>query len=135
MWEHSPTRRKRWEMLRLNRGVDSPINFITIPSITSLHVVPHTSIRVGPSAWPLATRQRHLRLVRATWALPRGLNAASHPEAVPCTTSAATRHITLQVKTPFSRFLNRKNQFKNQIKIRKRVEISEIHNFKYITSF
>ena len=26
VWEHSPTRRKRWKILRLNRGVDSPIN-------------------------------------------------------------------------------------------------------------
>ena len=123
-------------MLRLNRGVDSPITFNTIPSITSLHVTPHTDVRVGPSAWPPATRQRHLRLARATRALPCGLSAASHPEAVPRATSAAARHVTsVQVKTTFSRFLNRKNQFKNQIKIKKRAEISEIHNFKYITPF
>ena len=41
------------------------------------------------SAWPPATRQRHLRPVWATQALPRGLSAASHPEAVPRATWAA----------------------------------------------
>ena len=79
------------------------------------HVAPLTGVCVGLSAWPPATRQRHLRLVRAIRALPRGLSVASHLAVVPCATSAAARHVTLQVsKIPFFPDFNKKN--KNQIK-------------------
>ena len=47
---HSPTQRKFQVLLRLNRGVDSPINFVTAPSITSLHVAPLTGASMA--AWP-----------------------------------------------------------------------------------
>ena len=117
VWEHSPTRKKYREILLLNRETHVPYQLRyrppplynqgpTIPVgppliILTSHVAPLTGVRVGPSAWPPATRQRHLRLARATWALPRGLSVASHLEAFPRATSPASRHVTLHVKTPF----------------------------------
>ena len=120
---HSPTRKKHWDTTRLNRGAQSLSNCVTAPpllprptipvgpppAILTCHVAPLTGIRVGPSAWPPATRQRHLRLAQVARALPRGLSAASHLEVVPRATSAASRHVTLQVsKIPFFPILVRK---------------------------
>ena len=104
VWEHSPTRRKYWETLRLNRG--APLYFqlryrppcyqgctipVGPPPANPLHAMWRPS---RASTWPPTTRQRHLRLARATRALPRGLSAASHLEAVPRATSAPARHVS-----------------------------------------
>ena len=35
VWEHSPTRKKKRKITRLNRGTDSPINIVLSPSISS----------------------------------------------------------------------------------------------------
>ena len=109
VWEHSPTRRKYWETLQLNRGAPIYFQLRYRPSMLpgshyscgpstceprTRHVAPLTGIRVGPSAWPPATRQGHLCLVRATRALPRGLSDTSHLEAVPRATSAPACHVS-----------------------------------------
>ena len=121
VWEHSPTRRNKWEMLRLNRGAPLITNCVTAPpphcyqsplypwalhlGTLTRHVVPLTGVCVGPFVWPPATRQCHLHLARAIRALPRGLSAALHLEVVPRATSApaapASPRQHLQVKTPF----------------------------------
>ena len=121
---HSPTRKKYRDAVRLNRGGAIIIQLRyrpppllpgpTIPvgpplAILTCHVAPLTDVCVGPSTWPPATRQPHLRLAWATRALPRGLSAASHLEVVPRATSAAGHHVTLQVsKIPFFPILIRK---------------------------
>ena len=87
-----------------------------------------TGVCVGLSAWPPATRQCHWRLAWATQALPRGLSAASHLRGGParhinaCNCRSPRQH--LQVRTLF--FCDFKDQFKNQIKMRKR---HKLHKF------
>ena len=127
---HSPTRRKFQVLLRLNRGVDSPINFVTAPSITSLHVAPHTGAHVA--AWPpchvaaplCASYAGHPG--SATWpqcrVAPRGGPARHVSRRLPCQ--------RLQVKTSFCDFFN-----KNQIKIQKFLKCSEIHISQNTTPF
>ena len=88
VWEHSPTRRKSWEVMRLNRGAQLSTNCVTAPLSYEGPTIPvgppyanhpHATWRPSrASAWPPAMRLRHLRLARATRALPRGLSAASH---------------------------------------------------------
>ena len=118
--EHSSTRRKSWEVMRLNRGAQLSTNCITTPLSYQGPTIPmgppyanhpHATWRPsqasagGPSAWPPATRQRHLRLARATQALPRGLSAASHHRGGPashvsaCSCRSPRQH--LQVRTLF----------------------------------
>ena len=61
VWEHSPTQRKIFEITRLNRGAQLPINCVTAPPISpgshysrgpstyqppTCHVAPHTGARV-----------------------------------------------------------------------------------------
>ena len=62
--------------------------------LPACHMAPHTGAHVDPSAWHPATQKRHLRLARATCALPRGLSATSHLEVVPRATSAFARHVS-----------------------------------------
>ena len=69
-----------------NKGPTIPVG--PPPANPTCHGAPLTGVRVGPSAWPPATRQRHLRLAWATRALPRGLSAVSHLEVVPRAMSA-----------------------------------------------
>ena len=126
-------------MLRLNRGAPLITNCVTAPHFyqgplypwalhlrtLTCHVAPLTGVRVGPFAWPPATRQRHLRPARATRARPRGLSAASRLEVVPRAMSApaapASPRQHLQVKTSlFAIFLikilnkNQKKRYKLQ---------------------
>ena len=142
-------------MLRLNRGAPLITNCVTAPpppppprppcphcyqsplypwalhlKTPTRHVVPFTGVRVGPSAWPPATRQRHLRLARATWALPCGLSATLHLEVVPHVSACSSRLATSAPtsKNPLFAIFNRKcfkNSFKNQIKIRKRFKLQK----------
>ena len=118
VWEHSPTRRKENELMRINRGVNSPTNCLYLLYYWNLHVAPHTGAHVA--AWPPC----HLAApcappARATQALPRGLSAASQPELVLRATSlwplrhVSRRHITLQVKPVFSIFLIRNSIYKS----------------------
>ena len=112
VWEHSPTRKKNRQNMRLNRGAPLSSHSVTVPPCYqgplypwALHLrallprgAPHGRPR-GPIRVASATRWRHLCLAWAAWALPRGLSAGSHPGSVPRATSAPTGN-----KTPFSRF-------------------------------
>ena len=78
VWEHSPTRIKRRERTRLNRGKDSPNNY---PTISSLFRdtwrptrAPHTGAHVA--AWPPCHLARPVRLLR-------GPHASCHMASVP----------------------------------------------------
>ena len=106
---HSPTRKKYRHTACLNRGAQLSINCVTAPLYYQGPTIPvgrpyanppHATWRPSrASAWPPATRQRHLRLAWATRALPHGLSAASHLEVK----TSPRQH--LQVKTsPFLRF-------------------------------
>ena len=147
MWEHSPTRRKYRDKSRINRGAPFLSIALSSPHVTraplypwalhlpSCHVAPHTGVHVYPSAWPPATRQRHLRVARATRvrhvaSVPRRTSRRSRvPHQLPLATSAC------RLVNPFFAILNRKIQFKNQIKFRKGPKTSKIHNLKYTTPF
>ena len=62
VWEHSPTRRKEKKILRINRGVNSPINCLYPLSYRT-----HTWRPTRAPTWPrglLATWPRPVRLLR-----------------------------------------------------------------------
>ena len=67
VWEHSPTRIKRRERTRLNRGVASPINCPHISSMSSTRGALHGRPRGRPATWraPCASCVGHTR--PATW--------------------------------------------------------------------
>ena len=147
--EHSPTRRKEREMMRINRGVTSPINClypsITEPTRGAPHGRPRGRVAFLPLGAPCAPP------ARATRALPRGLSAASQPELVPCATSPwplshVNRRVTLQVKPLFAIFLIRNSIYKSNknqkkcIKLQKfiflKIQLLLISNFlHWITNF
>ena len=102
VWEHSPTRKKRMEMMTINYREVVPICVtapIHLPGPTNpwalhlptfCHVAPHTGVRVDPRGL-----LPHVRALCATCAssgpptaLPRSLNATSHPRGGP------TRHVS-----------------------------------------
>ena len=85
VWEHSPTRRKGWEIMLLNRGAQSLANCVTAPlsylgptipvgppaAVPTCHVAPHTGAHVDPrgrvaTCRVSAPRARHLRPAGAT---------------------------------------------------------------------
>ena len=118
VWEHSPTRIKWRDKMRLNRGVASPIHYPYSSSISRTRGAPHGRPRgamcrvatchiAAPPVCHLATRGPPV-------ALPRGLSASSHPLGGPA------RHVSarqlsrsprqrLQVRNHFFVILNRKN--------------------------
>ena len=147
MWEHSPTRRKKYPLARINRGVNSPINCqrplsLTEPARGAPHGRPRGRVASLPlgcarAAWPPATHQRHLRHAWAAQALPRGLSATSHPRSVRRATLAAAlprQHLEV-IKPPFFAILLIENPNKNQIKFRKIHKTSEIHISQNTTPF
>ena len=110
-WEHSPTRIKKRESTRLNRGVASPINYPYFSSISST-CVRHAS-RAGhtrPATWP----QRHVVTARWTRA-PRG--PARH---VSPAWARSPRHQSGPVdkNTPLFRDFNKEIHLKIQLKIK-----------------
>ena len=74
-WEHSPTRIKRRESTRLNRGVASPINYPYVSSISSTRGAPHGCPRGRVASLPLGAPRA--TPAWATRVLPRGLSATS----------------------------------------------------------
>ena len=122
-----PTQRKFQVLLRLNRGVDSPI--------TSLHVAPHTGAHVA--VWP-----------PCDVAAPLCASCAGHPGSATwpqCRVAprgGPTHHVSrrsprqgLQVKTPVFAIFLIKVLNKNQIKIQKFLKCSEIHISQNTTPF
>ena len=104
VWEHSSTRKKYRDTARLNRGgAQLSINCVTAPPLLPVgfpyanhHTprgAPHGRPR-GPVRVASCHGQHHLRLARATRALPRGLSAALHLKVVPRATSAPARHVS-----------------------------------------
>ena len=139
--EHSPTRKKWRDTARLNRGVDSPINAVTVPSITEL-------TRGAPHGRPRG-RVASLPRGRATMCLLRGPPGLCHVALVPRRNPSRSRaprhlgparhvsrrHVTLQVKPLLVIFLMKILNKKNQIKIQKFLKCSEIHISQNTTRF
>ena len=92
VWEHSPTWIKWRDRTRLNRGVASPINCPHVSSISSTRGAPHGRPRGAmgrvATCHVAAPPVRHLAMRGPPVALPRGLNASSHPMGGP------TRHVS-----------------------------------------
>ena len=114
------TRRNQRAKTRLNRGVESPINFVTIPSITSLHVAPHTGAHVV--AWPPC----HVAAPLCTSCAGHA-GSATWPQCRVAPRGGPTCHVSrhsprqlLHVKTPFFAILLIENTSKNEIKFGKR---------------
>ena len=83
---HSPTRKKWRDTARLNRGVDSPINVVTVPSIGTYTWRPTrapTWPRGLPATWP--------RTVRLQCGPPGRCHVASVPRRNP-SWSCVSRH-------------------------------------------
>ena len=138
VWEHSPTRRKEWEITRLNRGsaglylisVTAPLSHQgpTIPMGPPLPSLPATWRPSRASAW--GRPHGLLPRVSATYAsrgpavaLPRGLSATSHPHSGPArhvsSPPGPARHVTLQVsKIPFFCDFNKEKHLKFSLKIK-----------------
>ena len=139
MWEHSPTRRKTWEISRLNRGAPLITNCVTAPQLLPGPTIPvgpplanpHTS-RGAPHGRPRGCSRGLLPRVSATCAsrrpprlchvasVPRRTSRWSHvprqrPQLPPCHVS------TYREKPLVLRFFLIKILNKNQIKIRKNV--------------
>ena len=88
------------------------------------------------AAWPgrvasLPRGRATMFPARATRALPRGLSATSHPEAVPRATSpwpvrhVSCRHVTLKVKPLFAIFLIRNSIYKSNKNWKKYIKLQK----------
>ena len=104
------------------------------------HVAPHTGVRMDPCG--LLPCVRVLCATCASRGLARPCHMALHA-TLHTRRSRVPRQLCAPhqlrgvcgIKTPFFDFFNYKIHLKNQIKIRKRVETSEIYNFKNTTPF
>ena len=116
VWEDSPTRRKEKQMIRINRGMNSPINChypLYYSTCTWRPTRAPTWPRGLPATWPHPVRllrERHgcCHVVSVPRRNPGCSRAPCHPS--PCASSAiASPRQHLQViKTLFRDFINRK---------------------------
>ena len=144
VWEHSPTRRKDWEITRLNRGAQIWVNCVTAhPLLPGPHYTrwpsncrpllqrgaPHGCPR-GP-AWSRGLLPRGRALCASCTsrgpptALPHGLSTASHPCGGPARHVSARcwarlPHQHLQVSNSLFCDFSKENINKNEIKNRKK---------------
>ena len=109
VWEHSPTRIKWRDRTRLNRGVASHINYPHVSSISSTCGAPRGAMGRVATCHVGAPPVRHLATRGPPVALPRGLNASSHPLGSP------THHVSARQlsRSPRQRLQVRNHFFYN----------------------